>query len=271
MPKMYRIRKTRGGRPAPGVGLRLMKALGMHPLDDALTSASSIDKIADGTVVINYGRSVYPIWGDLVEFINHPDAVAKCVDKRVTLKELARTVPVLYHTEDQKEAQAWCDEGFDIYVRHKPMGKKGNGIEIVKAGDPVPQAPLYTCGYISHTEFRVHVVNGRAIDVVQKRRVGKKRRERLGIKIEEGIRNHRRGWVFCHNGFEYPEKMVEDCVKAVRHLGMDFAGVDVLARTDNEKFDGKVVDYVICEVNSAPGMSSPTTFKAYVEAFKEVN
>lgn len=265
---VYRIRKG-----VPGIGRKIATALGAYEL----TSVRPEHRPALGAVVINYGRSQRPEWlADLVKnggyVVNTGSAVAKCVDKRVTLHELSKAgVPCLDYTLEQDEAQQWSDNGHRVFARTTAVGKKGKGIVITNAGERVPDAPLYTADWRKTHEFRVHVAFGKVIDLVQKKRMGEEKLAVMGIKdINEDVRNRGRGWVFAHKNRALRGKtrptLENIALAAAKTLALDYCGVDVLVKLDEEN---NFVDAVVCEVNSAPGMSSPTTFAAYVGAFKD--
>lgn len=259
MSYIYRIRKN-----VPGVGRKLARALNLKEL----TSKKPMEKIPEGSAVINYGRSVVPEWErDDIETINHPDFVSLAVDKIKTLEKLWKCdVPTLQFTTEKITARSWLDNGSKIVARLTSKGKKGKGVVLVNPGDELPDAPLYTLHYNKDVEFRVHVVFGRVIDYVQKKKMGKAKLAALGIEqANMDVRNHGKGWVFAHNNVIKSELVEQIALDAVEALGLDFAGVDVLAKVEH----GEVYDAVVCEVNSAPGMSSTTTFNAYVNAFRE--
>lgn len=230
-------------------------------------------RIPDNSFVLNYGRSAWPIWyldarERGVVILNTPTAVGNSVDKRLTLELLStRGVPTLDWSTDRTVAEEWAAEGHAVVVRHQVKGKKGNGIELVSGTADVPDAPLYTKHYEKTHEFRVHIVNGEVIDYVQKKRMGKKKRDALGLTDNDMlVRNHKRGWVFAHNDIIVSDIVKRIALDATKALGLDFAGIDVLAKVE----DGNVVDAVVCESNSAPGMSSTTTFNAYAQAFAKL-
>lgn len=270
---MFNVAIYRARKGVPGVGLKLARALNAYEV----TSLNPAERPAIGAVVINYGRTQHPEWlNDLVKnggyVINSCRAVEKCVDKRVTLHDLNKAgVPCLEYTTEKDKAQQWSDQGGDVFARTTAVGKKGKGIIIVREGTNVPDAPLYTHAWNKTHEFRVHVAFGKVIDLVQKKRMGEDKLAAMGIKvINEDVRNRGRGWVFAHKNRALRGKtrptLENMALSAAETLGVDYCGVDVLVKLDaNNNF----VDAVVCEVNSAPGMSSPTTFNAYVEAFKK--
>jgi len=263
--KIYRIRKTTyGQRPAPGVGKRLAIALGLDPMEDVITSQSPSNAVDEAEVVLNYGRSSHAPWmRDDVRIINRPEAVAVASNKLLTLLALEdKGVPHVEFTTEPLIAETWVLDGHRVFCRTILRGKKGNGIVIARNVDELVDAPLYTKDYPKDREFRVHVFNNEVIDYVQKKR----RNNALHAgAVNEDIRNHGRGWIFAHNNI-YRSKLVRNVgLSAVSAVGLDFGAVDILATV----VGNKVVEAVVCEVNSAPGMSSPTTFNAYVNALSD--
>jgi hypothetical protein len=122
-----------------------------------------------------------------------------------------------------------------VYARHLTASSRGQGIEVLYL-DTISSssAPLYTKGFIKTHEFRVHVANGRGIDVSKKRR-------RSGSEAHPLIKNSDNGWVFCRDGVSAPSVVVDIAVKAVMALGL--------------------------EINTAIGMEG-TTVDKYVQVFR---
>lgn len=255
-------------RAVPGVGQKIGRAFGANQVTCGHRPRRAV---RDGAFIFNYGRSEYPIWYDRSKhtFINTPEAVANCVDKRKTLGLLTRyDVPCLEYTTDRLEAQTMLLQGTDVYARTKVSSKKGNGIVLLDSStDDAVDAPLYTRSFPTVHEYRVHVFNGQVIDITQKKRMGKKKREARGIEVNERIRNHGRGWVFAHRNLHCDEEgyrgaISEISIAACHVLGLDYGGVDLLVDADNNA--------VVCEVNSAPGMRCTETFQAYLNAIERM-
>lgn len=265
---ILRIRKKRpDGRIAPGVGRRLSVAL-----DASVVTASHHPKegLQEGAIIWNYGVSKDCVWRDQadakgIRILNKPETVRNSVNKCKSLWHIQRAkVPCLHYTTNREVAGQWLTEGKSVIVRHIVNGKRGNGIECVNPGEPLPEAPLYTQFYDKTHEFRVHVFDGRVIDYVQKKRMGKKKLKKLSLTEANSIvRNHKRGWVFARKDiFRFPE--IEDlAIQATRAVGLDICAVDILAQINEE---GRLDSAVVCETNSAPGMSDKNTFNAYVNA-----
>lgn len=274
---ILRVRKG-----VPGIGRKLSRYYSAY---EVTCKKYPLQKVPDNSYVLNYGRSEWPVWAlDAmsrgVQFINTPTAVGASVNKVLTLKILSTNgVACVQWTTDYKQAEEWYMKGKDIVVRNTATGKQGNGIVLCSRSYPfseggsVPSqfkdAPLFTVAYDKDVEFRVHVVNGKVVDYVQKKRMGEEKRKARGLdEVDEFLRNHKRGWVFAHNNIIHSKLVKQLAIDTLAALGLDYGGVDILAKV-NEEGD-TVVDAVVCESNSAPSMSSSTTFKAYTEAFNMI-
>lgn len=111
----------------------------------------------------------------------------------------------------------------------------------------------------------MHVLGGVAAVVQQKRR----RNGILQDTDQSLIRNYDNGWVFATQNVVYSSSTIEDSVKqqaiaAVQALGLDFGAVDICVNLEGSKA------YVL-EVNTAPGLSSPTVLAAYAAYIRGVN
>ncbi len=255
---IWRVRKN-----VPGVGRKLSRHFDCNEITTQLPKKA----LSQGAYVINYGRSVIPEWYDQVEakdlkVLNKPQAVKRSVDKRTSLRLLSEAgVPCLQSTTDPLVAQGWIEAGKKVVARTLVKSKKGKGIKLITSMDNFVQAPLYTLHYEKTHEFRVHVLGGKVVDYVQKKRMGKAKLNNLGLEQADLlIRNHKRGWVFARNDIYRLEEIEMLGLQATSVVGLDLCAVDILARfSDN----GEFIDAVVCETNSAPGMSDKNTFNAY--------
>ncbi len=210
-------------------------------------------------IVINWGNSHAPNW-DMdapMVFLNPINAVNYTVNKIQTFQNLYDNyVSVLPFTCDRERAKQWLDEGDGIVCRTILTGHSGAGIVLVKDGNILPDAPLYTKliqGEI--IEYRVHVgINNYIFDYAQK----KKRRE---TDVDPYIRTHENGWVFCRNGIELPGKVRYLAENVQDYLGLHFCNVDIL-------YDSITNKAYIIEVNSAPALMG-STLTSYTEMFRE--
>jgi D-alanine-D-alanine ligase-like ATP-grasp enzyme len=110
------------------------------------------------------------------------------------------------------------------------------------------------------------VLGGVAAVVQQKlRRSGQAQQDKDSLLI----RSYDNGWVFAIDSITYASSEIEEQVKqqaiaAVKALGLDFGAVDVIVNKKGTKA------YVL-EVNTAPGIESPTVLAAYVAYIRGVN
>lgn len=142
---------------------------------------------------------------------------------------------------------------------------------MVSANTPeevVEGCDFYSRYYPKTHEFRAHVFRGKVIDFIEKRA-----RPVEGLPPpDREVRSWSNGWVFSHNLSVEESTLVplkEACVKAVACLGLDFGTVDILAILEKTEVPRRMKSYRICEVNTAPGLESPTTIDAWVSAIKE--
>lgn len=254
---MYR--KSRGR----GYGRKLARALGIpivlnHAENYGLTSSGQ------PLIVLTYGRSDIPAWyvRDRHQFINNPAGIQISACKINTLQRLTeRNINTLDWTTVPAEARVWMKQGHTVYARTILNGAKGRGIKLLKGDDVVTYAPLYTKGVPIMNEFRVHVGDGEAINVVQKKRKGRKKLDEMGIKeVDMEVRNFAGGWVFAQHDLDLTDdtrkSLIDLGIAAVQAVGLDYGACDVVQHMDGT--------FSIVEVNSAPGVGGVTNFKAYV-------
>lgn len=216
----------------------------------------------NGRVMLNWGCSVVPEWNDNVSWINNPEAVIGAVDKLRTFLILGEfNVPTLKHTNNKTDAQQWVDNGRAVFVRHKLNGHSGQGIELITNGT-VPEAPLYTRNFPKSHEYRVHVFRGEILDLVEKKATS--------LEANRKVRTHDNGWVFAHSELtcdrlEYRHVLETTARNAIDALSLDFGAVDILVRHRDDDYHSLAV----CEINTAPNITAPTTKQRYLDKIKE--
>lgn len=131
---------------------------------------------------------------------------------------------------------------------------------VARSAEELVDAPLYVKYVPKLLEYRLHVFCGEVILIQQKR----KKRD-TGVEGDLAlIRNHANGWVFAVEDVNFPTPEIKEdarqtAIRAVQCLGLDFGAVDlVLAKKTNSP--------IVLEVNTAPGIESPTLLEAYHRA-----
>ena len=259
---MYRKRANMGDNYASSV---LAKEMGITNFLDPTSTQPP-----QGSIILNWGISkrpgwMYggvPVWPEYrdnykVTWVNVPLAVGYSSNK----------IHMLYRFETYDvPTLCWATTpegvgGGDTVVRHQIHSHSGNGIEIIKEGDPLPLAPLYTRLERFEAEQRYFVVGNKVVDVVQKKRMGKAKREALGIKLHPTIKSRKRGWIFAHNDIIPPtQECINAAINAMGATGLDFGVVDIAFNDPSNP--------VVIETNSAPGLRSKTTIIKLASALR---
>lgn len=228
--------------------------------------------IPRGSLVINFGATAAPAWhrGDLL-YLNSPSAIQASSNKLRSFELLAKAnVPTVRWAVERGEVEKWFGKGHKALARMQLSSSGGRGIRVIESGKDLVAAPLYTRYFPKTHEFRVHVVGGVAVDLVEK----KIRNDLKEDKDNRVIRNHRNGWVFAHGGISLGNNADLDAIRrlgvdAIRAVGLDFGAADILAILgDGNPRRLKIA--VVCEVNAAPGIENTQTEQAYVRALNKL-
>lgn len=231
----------------------LANALGAKRIK--LESSNFVEK--GNRTVINWGSSSCPY-----NSLNSPEAVKAAGNKLTAfniMQEAGVSCPPF--TDDRNKAIYWLMDGEQLVVRHDLTGSSGKGIELIKQADftgpdQVPIAPLYT-QYVKKTdEYRVHVFDGKVIDVQKKM----KKKDVPNEEVNYQIRNLAGGFIFGREGVVAPESVTEQAVLAVQSLGLLFGAADIGYHPE--------LGTKVYEVNTAPGLEGQTV-ESYANAFKE--
>lgn len=214
--------------------------------------------------IINWGCSSLSYHVDTPVY-NYPPSVAWAIDKvacanRLEVKSV-RTVNFCSGPYSNVRSKYPDDI---LLARYTVTGNSGEGIKIIRPGDPPPdKEPAAYSVYVKKTEeYRVHVAFGKVIHVVEKRK-------RAGVEAqpdEKLVRTLGNTWVFCENDLGCDQRndrtqLYAAAINAVAAVGLDFGAVDMLY--------SKAGEYVVCEINTKPGIGSTSTLEAYTNAFKE--
>lgn len=205
-------------------------------------------KDGSGLHIVNWGASDFPSSKfKKARIYNKPKAVATAVDKLKTFQALEKEkINIPAYTTDRATALGWIRDGEQVCARTTKTGSASAGLSIHISTKDLPQRAVLFTKYIpKKSEYRVHIVNGKAI-IVQKKvfPVGKDSSD-----IDWRIRDEAQGFLF--QGVltaNVDRKITKIAIDAVEALGLDFGGVDVIY---NETHD---TAYVL-EVNTAPGLS----------------
>lgn len=156
-------------------------------------------------------------------------------------------------TTDRAVATGWLSDG-PVFCRTLLRASEGKGIVVAETADQLASAPLYTKNFKKKREYRVHVFNGRVIDVQEKRR----RKDVVDESRNTRIRNLANGYVFCRDGLVEPAGLRDLAVQATQSLGYNLGAVDVA-------FNERHGRLAVLEVNANPGLQG-TTLETYSNA-----
>ena len=221
-------------------------------------------------VILNLGSSTIPRWWAEaqrlgVRVLNQPSAVEVASNKLLAFEKMKEAeVSIPEFTVDRAVAITWINEGYIVVARTLLRGSEGRGIEIVEkerdadAITSIVAAPLYVKYIKKAAEYRIHIFDGRVIDVQEKK-------TRQGAEnINYRIQSYNNGFIFAREGVEPPAQVLEEAKKAVVSLGLTFGACDLLYNRHYDKA------YCI-EVNTSPGMSGSTidSYKNAILRFME--
>lgn len=260
-----RITSDKPKKPRPQVIiLRSRVSDGARALKDALNRAGVRTILTDKTqfkfpyTFVNWNMNDARVNGRL---LNAPAARGPAINKLTAFNRLkAAGFPNLpdYWTEPPTDEQ----RGKSIVLERTTVtGQSGEGINVKRPGEALGRAAMYVRYVPKEIELRVHVLNGKAVAVQQKRKVeGREQTDN-----EKLIRNHDHGWVFAVNNVseQAAEAAKPVAVEACRILGLDFGAVDIII----PKKGGVPI---FLEVNTSPGLESETVLNAYVEELRGI-
>lgn len=237
-------------------------------LDAYICTAGNVPAVARDMydILINWGVGRPTKWdtGHMIN-INSWHAVKTSVDKDHTLLTLHKaglTVPEF--TRDYRVAKGWVDDGAKVYARTLRDSYDGHDIKIISLDidciNELPMCPFYTRKVETNLEFRVHVMDGKVIDYLQKKR-------RIGKDINYDMRTTEGGWIHARKDIIDITEVRHQAVLAAAAVGLDFCGVDIGVNYD---FKNKVVNEItVFETNTAPELE-PTTTENYISAFTKL-
>ena len=226
-------------------------------------------KGASHKLVINWGNSKSTDEVDKCMVINKPECVAICSDKLAFFNFIQRMNDSITKIDDYVEIplystkKTWaldmCESGTKIVCRTVLNGHSGEGIHIADTPDDVVDAPLYVEYRLKKTEYRVHIMHDKVVDVQRKARDHNIPDDQVNWQV----RNHKYGFVFVRdeNPDTIPKNVLTQALNAVKMVGLDFGAVDII-------YNSKHRNATVLEINTAPGLSG-TTLEGYKSRFKE--
>lgn len=239
---------------------------GARALKDSLNTKGVSTRLSDKQVyphkylILNWGGTSEVIGGDGSVILNKPEVVNVARNKLTTFTRL-RDAGFTNLPDFWTKPPSDKERGKSIILARTVDGQSGSGITIKRAGEALPVAPLYVRYVPKEIELRVHVLNGKAIAVQQKRK-------KNDTKMEDDkqlIRSHHNGWVFAVNDINQAaaEAAKPVAVEACRLLGLDFGAVDIVIPKGKTQLAP-----VFLEVNTRPGLESTTILGAYADELK---
>ena len=222
-------------------------------------------------VVINWGSSELPEEVMKCKVINPPAITNVASNKLKFFQAISNyneeqgydndeAVSIPQFTTDRHTAKMMASSGTILVLRHKLTGNSGEGIELIEGynrdTDVMPTAPLYVVYIPKKQEYRVHVANGKVVDLQRKAR----RHDIADEDINWRIRNHDNGFIFARNDLHVPRDVSRQAILACKAIGLDFGAVDIIYNERQQKA------YVL-EINTAPGLTGQT-LEGYAERFK---
>lgn len=215
----------------------------------------------EGDLIIGWGYSRKPIWAQRafekdVKWINHHSQILNSVRKLRSFEMLRDAdIPIPKWTTSRSKAITWSETNVIVFARATEDGCKGSGITVVQPEQEMPEAMFYTMFIPSTREYRVYVVNGAVIDILEKRRIADHEQ------VNEFVRgSEETGWAFCRQNVHLDYDAKEIAIEAVKALGLDFGGVDILCSGNKA---------VVLEVNTAPDVFG-SGLDRFVESFVQI-
>lgn len=200
--------------------------------------------------VINWGHGGDdPSWMSNLKVLNKPSKVLNAVNKIKTMQLLkAANVRSVPWTTSFAQALEWAMVG-RVCCRTKVESKDGDGLVIANNVHQLVDAKLYTKFIRARNEYRVNVVGDQTVAVQLKVRVPGKTSYNDDVKTTSG------GYGFSLvSEANIPIGIRPLAKAAIKALGLDFGGVDIVVGMDGTPY--------VLEVNSAPELT-PTTVQGY--------
>lgn len=218
-------------------------------------------KGSEQKVILNWGASEVPEEVAKCNIINKPHSIRVATNKRKFFEKVAGKVSIPDFTTSKDLAQDWVNEGMTVVGRAILSGHSGQGIVLFgpeeEHNNSWDKCLLFVKYIPKKEEYRVHVVDGEVIGV---------RRKVKDPKILHPhswkIRSHNNGFIFQKENLNPDPSIMEESLKAIKEVGLDFGAVDVIWNDFRKKA------YVL-EINTAPGLEG-STIEEYAEALDKL-
>lgn len=201
----------------------------------------------DRHIIVNWGNSKCPYSG--LNVVNQPFNVSLAVNKSTSFDIFRNAgVPTLEITRHKPLADQWVKDGHSVIGRTQLKGNNGAGIFFLEE-NPDKEAKLYTKYIPDCIEYRVNVYREELISIRSK--------QKGPGKPENKIKSGLNGYFFTNADDEPKERLdflFNTAKLAVKALGLDFGGVDIL-------FNPKTFEIFVLEVNTAPELRGDAVTK----------
>ena len=213
--------------------------------------------------VVNWGSSRLDPEIEKCNLLNYPSDVRKASNKRRFFDTVKESVSIPEYTDNFEEALNWLEEGNKVVSRETLTGSGGEGVVVLVDQEMWDNYNHDSCQmYVKYIpkkqEYRIHIFNGKVIDVQRKA-------IRSGSSVESVnflIRNRANGFIFTRGDSDkVPKDVVVQAIKSIEVLGLDFGSVDVVWNEYRDKA------YVL-EVNTASGLEG-SSVNNYAQAIAE--
>lgn len=205
-----------------------------------------------GDTVVNWGSHNIPGFGPAKVLNKDVRSAGNKLTAFQVMKGGGVNVPEFWTNKEDIPADA-----YPVVCRKILNGHSGAGIVIADTVDELVPAPLYTKYVKKKEEYRVHVYGEEVFFIQRKARVLDNENPNWRVRNLEG------GFVFAkEEQGDVPLPVLEQAKKAVKALGLDFGGCDVIWNHKEQKA------YVL-EVNTACGLEARTA-EAYAEVIRNV-
>ena len=156
---------------------------------------------------------------------------------------------------DILKAEEWVDRGYAVVCRTLLNASKGKGIVLAKTRERLTQAPLYTRYVPKKDEYRVHIFDGKIIDI-------QKKMMKSGVDDANfQIRNYDNGFIYGRNDIKVPKPVKKVALSAYNLFDLNFGAADVIYTENRDQG-------LVLEINTAPGLEGQTVV-LYADAFRK--